>query len=199
MIKPADQDRFWARVTKVSSGCWEFSAQNSSRAGHRVFYVNNRRLLAHRSAWEMSFGPIPDGLCVCHHCDNPPCVNPDHLFLGTVADNNADRDRKGRGRMPHPWQVRRLPAGPVKHGTITGYIKRKCRCDECREAKRAYDSAAKCDSCGMPITRSNLARHRRLVHDGLHILEDPNRIPLPLTHTTALAKVRHNTQEEAPY
>ena len=61
------------------------------RVGHR-----GRLLFVHRLAWEDANGPIPNGLCVLHRCDNPACFNPNHLFLGTLADNNRDRDEKGR-------------------------------------------------------------------------------------------------------
>lgn len=77
---------------------------------------------AHRWAWEKFFGPIPSGFCICHHCDNPPCINPDHLFLGTNVDNTRDRTLKGRtasgprnGAHTHP---ERRPAGE-RHGRHT--------------------------------------------------------------------------------
>jgi hypothetical protein len=61
-------------------------------------------MLAHRLAWELTNGPIPDDACVCHHCDNPRCVRPDHLFLGTQRENLRDMRNKGRGAIPAPRQ-----------------------------------------------------------------------------------------------
>lgn len=92
------EERFWARVAK-SDGCWEWTGTKKG-AGYGQFCTGGRRKLAHRVAWEMSFGGIPEGLAVCHTCDNPRCVRPDHLFLGTWAENNHDRHRKGRSAGP---------------------------------------------------------------------------------------------------
>ncbi len=79
----------------TTEGCIETTwARSSDGYGRR--WVGGRHVRAHRYAWEMANGPVPDGLAVLHHCDNPPCVNPAHLFLGTLGDNNKDRARKGR-------------------------------------------------------------------------------------------------------
>ena len=77
--------------------CWVWP-NGQTTGGYGVIWDRDRGVskLAHRVAYEMFIGPIPEGLCVCHTCDNPLCVNPDHLWLGTRLDNNADRGRKGR-------------------------------------------------------------------------------------------------------
>lgn len=76
-------------------GCWNWIGARDPKGYGRV-RIGNQTELAHRVAWVEQNGPIPDGLFACHHCDNPSCVNPDHLFLGTVRDNAHDMVAKGR-------------------------------------------------------------------------------------------------------
>lgn len=108
-MRQEDQNRFWAKVSAVPGRrCWLWtSALNGN--GYGVFTVAGRSAAAHRVVWELIYGSIPSGMFVCHHCDTPACCRPDHLFLGTAADNNRDRDQKGRsargdasGRRKHP-------------------------------------------------------------------------------------------------
>lgn len=91
-------EEFWNKVAK-SEGCWEWQgSRNGQRKGYGSFWYRGRHHRAHRFAWTLANGEIPPGLLVCHRCDNPPCVRPDHLFLGTNEDNMADMRAKGRAR-----------------------------------------------------------------------------------------------------
>jgi hypothetical protein len=90
------EDRFWAKVEKTD-GCWVWRGTTGHRGYGRVHVPDSTRLVfAHRQSWAMAYGPIPDGTQVLHRCDNPPCVRPEHLFLGDQADNIADMVAKGR-------------------------------------------------------------------------------------------------------
>jgi hypothetical protein len=98
-MTPALIARFFAKVAAPDCrGCHIWTGAKNDK-GYGRFGVNGKNRFAHRVAWEIAFGPIPDRQLVLHRCDNPNCVNPGHFFLGTQADNNADMDRKGRRRF----------------------------------------------------------------------------------------------------
>lgn len=91
----SDPERIFSRIRITERGCWEYLRGRSSK-GYGVVSVNNKATSTHCLAYELRVGLIPDGMCVLHQCDNPPCINPAHLFLGTRGENNTDRERKGR-------------------------------------------------------------------------------------------------------
>ena len=101
--------------------------------GYGATNVSGRFVQAHRRAWEITYGPIPEGICVLHKCDVPLCVNPKHLFLCTITDNNRDLVAKGRSAMTkrthcpkgHPYST---------ENTIIGHGSRHCR--ECRRLRK---------------------------------------------------------------
>ena len=88
-------ERFWSKVVKIDDGCWLWTAA-LLLDGYGQIWLGQTMERAHRLSWIIHFGPIPEGLCVLHTCDNPPCVRPGHLFLGTQLDNVRDAIRKGR-------------------------------------------------------------------------------------------------------
>ena len=102
-----DAVRLFGNTVTVGE-CWEYQGSRHNVSGHGRIHYNGRIQRAHRVAWELVYSPINEHEdCVLHKCDNPPCVNPGHLFLGTQLDNIADRDSKGRQRNQHTG-----PMGP---------------------------------------------------------------------------------------
>ena len=96
----ANELRFWSKVNKGGPNeCWLWTGAKTG-AGYGNLDLNGRNLLAHRVAWMIHNGGITRGLCACHTCDTPLCVNPAHLFLGTHAENALDKQRKGRCNSP---------------------------------------------------------------------------------------------------
>lgn len=94
-MKQVANERFWSKVNKNGpNGCWIWIGSSDGRYGQ--FRINGKLKKAHRVAWLFTYGDSPDGKMACHKCDNPACVNPDHIFWGTMSDNILDAVKKGR-------------------------------------------------------------------------------------------------------
>lgn len=134
------RDTFMRKVTTLPSGCWEWTGTRN-REGYGIFDMKAvmKSRLAHRISYALFIALPSTELKVCHRCDNPPCVNPTHLFLGTDADNNKDKVRKGR--LVTPFKVSPMCKRGHLFTEASTYVKpdgkRICRiCDKNRRLKR---------------------------------------------------------------
>lgn len=132
-------DLFWSRVIKAEGdGCWEYTRPTGER-GYARLYVFGYYTIAHRLAWLITNGPIAAGLFVCHKCDNPRCVRPDHLFLGTAEENVQDMVKKGRAAWCHNSKKTHCKRGHELSGdnvSVNGRGSRVCRiCQAERNAR----------------------------------------------------------------
>lgn len=127
MIEKKVIERFWKKVDK-SGDCWEWTG-SKKHTGYGTFGYNKKSYVASRFVMKIIGKEIPEGMIVCHKCDNPPCVNPDHLFIGTHKDNMKDCMEKGRWRQ-------------LSHPSISAYVQ-GCRCFECVELRQKYDKKRK--------------------------------------------------------
>ncbi len=93
------KDRFYEKIEKQNNGCWYWKGGQDKR-GYGNIWLNGKPEGVHRASYLIHKGEVPKGLCVCHSCDTPKCVNPDHLFLGTSKENRADMFKKGRQNIP---------------------------------------------------------------------------------------------------
>lgn len=151
-LKEKQITRFWSKVEQPKDGCWTWRGCKSSQ-GYGYVRINGKTNKAHRIAYEIAYGRPPDNLLVCHHCDNPSCVRPDHLWLGTNKDNTLDRHNKGRTvmcRNPGGYKLKRS-----RKGELAARVKLKNR--QVDEIRAKYEARAA--TIKMLATEYNVSPH----------------------------------------
>jgi hypothetical protein len=150
--------RFWAKVDRSGGpdACWLWTAGRCGN-GYGAMVVDGRQMKAHRLAMLFTVGELASDTFVCHHCDNPPCCNPAHLYIGTAADNNRDTVRRGRHMAPglaaaQPYGAQ---AGGRKMGRMNGMVRAKLTFAQAQEIRARWSAGG--------VTQRALAREYGVV------------------------------------
>ena len=161
-LSDSDKERFFSKIPhrQTEKGCIEWMAGKFTE-GYGQFCIHRRSFMSHRVAYFLATGVDPRDLCVCHTCDNPPCVNPDHLFLGTNADNMRDKIAKGRANNPsgHRHGSRTcpgcMPSGDQHYARINPEIR----------ARGEKNANAKLKATDIPIIRADTRKPNMIAAD----------------------------------
>jgi hypothetical protein len=154
-------ERFWPLVDK-SGECWEWTAARMKTGYGRLAVFTERgktQGLAHRVAYELTYGPIPPGMVICHRCDNPACVRPDHLFADTQTANMRDMTAKGRRARGERQGLRLHPECAARGERVASA---KLTAEQVREIRHRYAAGE--------VTQKQIARQYGVSQSGVSLL-----------------------------